>query len=293
MVVASGLLAVVVGAAFAFLLVAIADLRDSGRLATHSRQELSAAEDLEKLVIDLETGLRGFQITGDKRFLQPWSAARAAFPGQAERLARAADDPEQARRARGIVADGTAYIEEYSIPLVNATRRGESSARSVETTDEGKRRVDALRRQFDGFAAAEGAILTSHQARADADARRAIFAGLAGVVGSIALIALFTTYLTRTIVLPVRRAAAMVGRLAKGDLSTRMPETGVGEVGALERRFNTMAGSPKSRRRCDAWRRSSPRAGRRPTSSRRSPARSACSPAPTSPAWSAMRRTER
>jgi signal transduction histidine kinase len=243
MLVASSLLAVIVGAAFAFLLVAIGDLRHSGQLATESRNELSVADGLEKLVIDLETGLRGFQITGDERFLEPWSAARAALPAQAERLLRVADDPAHAPRVRRIVADAAAYLEDYSIPLVRATRRGDPSARSVAATDEGKRRVDALRRQFDGFAAAEGAILTSRQARADADARRAIVAGVAGVAGSVALIALFATYLTRAIVVPVRRAAAMAGELAEGDLSARMPETGVGEIGVLERRFNTMADS--------------------------------------------------
>jgi hypothetical protein len=41
--------------------------------------------------------------------------------------------------------------------------------------------------------------------------------------------------------MPVRRAASMAGRLAGGDLATRMPETGVGEVGTLERAFNAMA----------------------------------------------------
>jgi signal transduction histidine kinase len=243
MVVASSLLAVVVGAAFAFLLLAIGDLRHSGQLATQSRQVLSVADGLEQLVIDLETGLRGFQITGDEHFLEPWSAARVALPAQAERLTRVGADPAHAPRARRIAADATAYLEDYSIPLVNATRRGESSARSVAATDEGKRRVDALRRQFDGFGAAERAILTSRQASADADARRAIVAGIAGVAGSVALIALFATYLTRAIVVPVRRAAAMAGRLAEGDLSARMPETGVGEIGSLERRFNTMADS--------------------------------------------------
>ena len=35
----------------------------------------------------------------------------------------------------------------------------------------------------------------------------------------------------------------MAGRLAGGDLSVRMPERGVGEIGALERSFNSMAGA--------------------------------------------------
>ncbi|HEY4411155.1 MAG TPA: histidine kinase, partial [Acidimicrobiia bacterium] len=68
-------------------------------------------------------------------------------------------------------------------------------------------------------------------------------AAAGGVGGSIALVALFAAYLTRVIVGPLRRAAAMAGNLAGGDLSVRMPETGPGEVGALERSFNTMASS--------------------------------------------------
>src|SRR5258708_40377647 len=35
----------------------------------------------------------------------------------------------------------------------------------------------------------------------------------------------------------------MADRVAGGDLTVRMPETGPGEVGILERAFNSMAGS--------------------------------------------------
>jgi signal transduction histidine kinase len=68
-------------------------------------------------------------------------------------------------------------------------------------------------------------------------------AATGGLAGSVLLILLFADYLSRAIVRPVHRAAAMAGRLAGGDLGTRMPETGVGEIGALERAFNSMAGS--------------------------------------------------
>jgi signal transduction histidine kinase len=40
----------------------------------------------------------------------------------------------------------------------------------------------------------------------------------------------------------------MAGRLAGGDLGARTPEPGVGEIGALERAFNTMAGSLEASR---------------------------------------------
>jgi signal transduction histidine kinase len=114
---------------------------------------------------------------------------------------------------------------------------------TVAVTQEGKRRVDALRAEFDRFGAFEDHLAATRQERSRVAARRATFAATAGVTGSILLVVLFTGYLTRTVVRPVRRAAAMAGRLAAGDLAVRLPETGAEEIGALERAFNAMGGS--------------------------------------------------
>src|SRR6266536_381106 len=61
----------------------VAGVRTATRLARHSQEVLVAANQLERLVIDLETGQRGFVITGQERFLGPWRAAQIAVPGQA------------------------------------------------------------------------------------------------------------------------------------------------------------------------------------------------------------------
>ena len=92
------LLAVVAAGVFALLLY---NLRDANNAARQPEEAIAAASRLETLVLDLETGGRGFVITGQPRFLEPWRAALVALPGQEaalERLAR--DDPRQE-------ADGT------------------------------------------------------------------------------------------------------------------------------------------------------------------------------------------
>ena len=242
-VVACGLLLLLVAAAFAVLLVAIDGARDSARQADHSQVELTAAGALERRVVDLESGARGFVITHRARFLGPWEAARRAIPGASRRLVRLTDNAQQRRRAQSIVAATGSYVRDYSVPLVDAARRGDSSASSVATTVAGKRRVDALRARFDSFVATERALAATRQDNADDDARKAVVAASVGLAGSVVLILLFAGYMTRAIVLPVRRAAAMAGRVAGGDLSVRMPETGAAEIGALERAFNSMARS--------------------------------------------------
>ncbi len=248
MVVASGLLALVIGAAFAVLLVSVADLRDAEGLARHSEEVLATANQFERLVVDLETGQRGFVITGQERFLQPWQQARNNLPQVSARLEQLTVVRVQHERAQRITQAADAYLHGYSIPLVAAARRDPDSARTLRATEEGKRRVDAIRLEFDALMATERGLSAARQRRSDAAARRAIVAAAGGLAGSVLLVLLFATYLTRAIVGPVRQAAAMAGRLAGGDLQARMHETGVAEIGTLERSFNSMAGSLETSR---------------------------------------------
>ncbi|MGH2940440.1 MAG: CHASE3 domain-containing protein [Solirubrobacterales bacterium] len=240
---ASSLLALIIGATFGLLLVAIEDVRKTSRLADRSRIALTAADGVGELVLDLETGARGFVITKQERFLGPWRFALAQFPSQARELEDLAGGPEQTTRADRIVAEARSYIRDYSVPLVAAVRRGDPAASSVAVTAEGRRRVDAIRARLDGFAAAEGAQQQERQDQSDADVRRAIGLGIAGLIGSFAMIAAFAVYLLRYVARPVRRTAAMAGRLAEGDFAARLPEEGAGEIGDLERSFNVMARS--------------------------------------------------
>ncbi|HWG09276.1 MAG TPA: CHASE3 domain-containing protein [Solirubrobacteraceae bacterium] len=241
--IASGTLALLIVAVFAVMLVAISEQRESRDAARQTRAQLSSADRLLTLLIDLETGQRGFVITRKPSFLEPWKAALTTLPAGARTLARDADNPAQRRRARALVREIDAYIRDYSAPLVRAARRGDPAARSVRATEDGKRRVDALRAQFDRFRDAEQNLVQESEHQADVDSNRAIAAAVAGLVGSLVLIMLFGAYLGSRVARPIGRAAAMAGRLARGDLGVRTPVRGPAEVGELERAFNTMADS--------------------------------------------------
>ncbi|WP_169948930.1 SpoIIE family protein phosphatase [Microbispora sp. H11081] len=245
MIVVSALILGLISSAFGFLLPAIAGFRDAVDLANHSRHVLTTANHLQRLVIDLETGQRGFIIAGDESLLEPWRQARASIPGQAAALERLASaySPAQGDRARQIKQSIETYIRDYSVPVVEAARRDPAAARTVAVTQDGKRRVDAIRSQFQRFVAFEDQTLASRQARAADAAVLATVAASVSVAGSIVLILLFDTYLIRSIVRPIRKAAAVASRLADGDLTARMPETGAGEIGELEAAFNTMGRS--------------------------------------------------
>jgi signal transduction histidine kinase len=249
MVVASTVLALIVGGAFAIVLVLITELRATTDLRRETRDFLVAAERLEKHIIDLETGLRGFVITRDESFLEPSDAARTALPGSARALERSASDvPVERARVERIVRAVDRYVNEYALPLVAAVRRGDPSARSVEDTLTAKRRVDALRANLNSLREAERVRLSVRDADLERAAGRATAAAAIGIGGSVLLALGFIGYFTRTVVRPLRRAATMANRIAEGDLSARMPEADVAEIGAVERSFNVMAASLEASR---------------------------------------------
>ncbi|GAA5086803.1 signal transduction histidine kinase [Thermocatellispora tengchongensis] len=243
------MLALLIGVAFAVLLWAIADANSSTSARRASRTALVEAGNLEQLVLDLETGQRGFVITRREEFLQPWQAARKESPAQARRFTETATSPEQRRIAEQITRGVDSLVNDYSVPLVEAVRRGDPAASDLTATAEGKRRVDALRAQFDQYTANERGQLAAREDTAGANGRRAVIAAGVGLAASTALVAAFTVLQHRAVVRPVRGAAAAAARLAGGDLGVRIAPSKVAEIGALGASFNTMAASLQGSRR--------------------------------------------
>jgi signal transduction histidine kinase len=255
MVIASALLTLLTSAAFAVLLLTIGDQRSSAQLARNSQEVLAAAARVERLLVDIETGTRGYLLTGEDRFLQPAHAGEASFPQASSELVdltKGAEQNEVPARLTAIHVSGTAqaiklkgesYIRDYFRPLVAAAERGDPTARSVENAQLGQVMFDDIRWDFNTLEQTEQRVAAERDDRAHENANQATIAAIAGLGGTVVLVGFFASYLSRAIVRPVRQTSVTAHRLASGDLSTRMPTTGVAEIGVLEKSFNTMASS--------------------------------------------------
>ena len=76
-----------------------------------------------------------------------------------------------------------------------------------------------------------------------ATTRNSLLVGGIGLGAALLLILVGALYLNRAVATPLRRTADAAARIAGGDLSERLDTDGPGEVGELERTFNTMAAS--------------------------------------------------
>ena len=233
------------GMAVAVIVVALLALASSERAAAGRRvgrdwRAASASELLERHVVDLETGLRGFVPTGDRLFLAPWTAARAAIPQDFAALRRlTAGQGAQQARLDGIRRAVSAYVGGYAAPALRR-RRPVTGVQLDAFNRRGKVLVDSLRARFDAFDRAEALLL--QRAQSDWTAKQRVFdlilAGAAFVL--LAGLLCLLVYVARVVVAPVRRAIAACVALGAGEHTFLVPE-GAPELRALSDAFNEMA----------------------------------------------------
>jgi len=240
--VVAGLVAVV----FVVLLVSVVELRADTETGKRSTNLLTAATSTEISVLDVETGLRGYLLTRESRFLGPYRQANAMIGDQLAEMSALADGPTQQRRVAALSRAVKSYLADYARPVVAAAPHL-SRSRVVRVTSRGKQLLDALRSQFTTLITSE---LSARQRRRNVlatESSRTIVIAAVGLATSVLLLLGLGVYMLRKILRPTRRVAAAAGRLAGGDLTVRVPEEGLGEVILLGRSFNTMARALEAR----------------------------------------------
>jgi signal transduction histidine kinase len=244
MALVGGLIALLLGAAFALLVFAVSGQRDAGRLALRSQEAITAGTELEKTVISLENGLRGYVASGRERSLDPWTAGLKAYPGQVRKLEGLVSDvPSQQAQVRLIKEQVDDYVNLWATPLLGLARQRLPVAQSVIVTGTGRVRIDQLRTSFGRLFTQEQALARTREQRAEKNSTRAIVAGWSGLGMLIVLAISVAFYFRHSVVRPVLTVAQASRRLAEGDMSVRVPPVRDDELGDLARAFNSMADS--------------------------------------------------
>ena len=124
----------------------------------HTDRVIGNANETVKLSIDMETGMRGFLITGDERFLDPYEVAKPRIFTSLKALrAMVQDNPQQTERIDRLVALQQAW-NDFSSQMI-ASRRNQGDYQTSIGNGRGKRLTDEIRKEFDDF------IVTEQQLR--------------------------------------------------------------------------------------------------------------------------------
>jgi len=235
--IAGGIVVLFLVVEFVLVLRQFQHVRTLTRSEQRAEQSVVAASRVEKLVLDLETGTRGYLITRDRRFLAPSRVARTSLPAETRAFQALAPGPvsdEVAVRAR-------AYIRDWAVPVAAIARVSGDTAVVEAATREGKRRVDELRAVIDQFIRSQNRLATSERERIASVERTGIVYAAAGIVITTLLFMAFVGYFLRAAIAPLRRIADATNRVAAGERQVEVPEQGAGEVGELAVAFNDMS----------------------------------------------------
>lgn len=112
---------------------------------------IAQASLVAKLIVDEESGLRGYETTGDERFLQPFDDAASRLPREFDKLASLTDgDPEQQFNLDDLRNEHQTWRDAFALPIVALVRAGGHSS-DVNLNLYGKSLMDQVRQDIDAI----------------------------------------------------------------------------------------------------------------------------------------------
>lgn len=172
-------------------------------------QLLREIDALRNSLIDSETGRRGYVITGDPAYLEPYYSAVSLIRTEWELLNSAiGNDPDYAVDMAELDPLIVAKVEELDHTIELRRRQGFNASRAAIDTGEGKRVMDAIRGLIDRLEQRTNDRLLTDSARAAESTRTTLITFLIGTALTLGLLVLLFRALARDVV--QRRSAETV-----------------------------------------------------------------------------------
>ncbi|WP_432240784.1 methyl-accepting chemotaxis protein [Herbaspirillum robiniae] len=207
---------------------------------THTYVVRDEVKGVLESLLNIESGQRGFSLTGADASLEPLNAGVKSF---AEHLNKAreltADNAAQQDRLRKLSEAQQRWMAnaiEPALALRRAVRDGSrpvQDAVAFEQAGRGKAEMDGMRAVIAQIDTAESSLL--EQRAKDAAALQTLTAAtlIGGGLIAIALAVMLALWLSRNITRPLAQAIALARKVADGDLSTRIVVASKDETGQL------------------------------------------------------------
>ncbi|WP_097972739.1 ATP-binding protein [Streptomyces sp. gb14] len=200
----------------------------------------SVSFQLQNALLDQETGVRGFALTGDRTFLEPYEAGKSA---ELERLAQArelvGDDERLAHDLDAIEAAAGQWRQDKAEPLIAAVREGgPSRSGTTAQLQSSKTEFDNLRR---AYTVQQGHLAEARdRARADLNAARSTRDWVVGILLGVLVLTIvaLSVLLHRVVGVPLNRLRAASEAVRSGSFDNRIEIKGPSDVqdvaGAVE-----------------------------------------------------------
>lgn len=225
----------------------ITQLEESSRLVNHTYEVIQTLDELMAALIDAETGSRGFAISGQSRYLKPYTVA-IGQDGQEGLVGTklnalqflTQDNTHQQDRIRELRPLIALKIEQLETLIT--VRRQQGLPQVQQTLINRKRQyMDEIRVIAGAMENEEKTLLKSREQDVHASTRTTILSIVIGIPFFFVLLTFVGLLLARDIARPLGEMATASQLIAAGDLNVQVPGQGRSdEVGTLGQAFNTM-----------------------------------------------------
>jgi PAS domain S-box-containing protein len=185
------------------------------QLIQQSDARVTQASLVAKLMVDAESGLRGYETTGDKRFLEPFDDAQAHVQTQLKRLDEVAGPDAEERRSTGdLRTEYDTWREGFALPVISQMQAG-GQANDVQLNLQGKALMDQVRRDLTDIIYSAEQRRTRRIERWHRQVRTTLGVLIALALGMGVLIGLFTRSRLHAVSDAYRTSLEILGRRAE------------------------------------------------------------------------------
>ena len=234
-----------------FVIVGVVSYRGTTQLiaASDSRKNtyevLGRFEETLSLLQDVEIGQRGYALTGEESYLEPYQTALGKIDPTIQEVRKlTGDNPRQQRRLDALepLVKNRLTVAKENIDVRRT--KGLDAVVQFTKTGGGKALMDEIHKVVGEMQNEESALLKQRVEAAQANAENAKWTILLGTFGALVLGTLAGFVITRNISRPLQELTAVAERITVGDLSVNVQtNTRSDEVGVLARTFDRMTQS--------------------------------------------------
>jgi methyl-accepting chemotaxis protein len=216
-------------------------LEETSGKVSHTYQVLNGLDDISSTLKDAETGQRGFLITGQDKYLEPYTAAVAGIKADIDSVATlTADNAGQQQRIATLRPLVTSKFAELDQTIALRRSDGFEAAQAVVLTDKGKAVMDQIRTVLTAMTDDEAGLLDERAALTAKTADDSRMTILIGIALAALLVIVLALLLSRSILGPMTGLTDRLKEIAdgEGDLTSRVDEDRRDEFGPLAAAFN-------------------------------------------------------
>ncbi|WP_448033454.1 methyl-accepting chemotaxis protein [Bradyrhizobium liaoningense] len=212
-------------------------MNSTAKMTVHTYEVLEQLSGLVSAMVNQETGVRGYLVSGDTGFLAPYEAGQKQFQAAAAKVGSlTSDNATQQKRldqVKAFASDWATNIAQREIALMKDPAT-QTKARELEASGAGKKAMDGLRAVVQEMDKEERSLLSVRAAAADAASGSATLSMLIGGLVTLLLSLVGAFGVAFAVTRPIQRITTEMGILAKGDTSVVVSGTErKDEIGAM------------------------------------------------------------